>query len=343
MCLNYKSESRYKYGENADSDAPRLMGSPSQATSRLAESCEIVRTTTIHRVSVVSFKDQGSFGVCPLWMDKYLGSWRRPLHELDRGVSRCDPKRGQREVAGEFSVLDPEGMVFEAACGCIENTEEFHVCLDKGMVQLGDSLRGYPAVLRSSRISSLSRRLYSRLTSRDRCCFPRLCASAACLGPRAIQQGATSVACTTPTAASQFLLRVDGHQSDLLPSTFPSTAPMFELLLSHAHFSMNVAASGDASPVSRSFLPALKIRGTTVRMEQQSSNSSLPSDQSDTCSPTRMAMHINGVCEVITYASRLHAWRSLGGPHSDGVDPFASALPTAGAAPAAPRVDIFGR
>ena len=28
---------------------------------------------------------------------------------LDRGASRCDPKRGQREVAGEFSVPDFEG------------------------------------------------------------------------------------------------------------------------------------------------------------------------------------------------------------------------------------------
>ena len=33
-----------------------------RATGRLAESCEIVRTTN-HRVSVVSFEDQGSFGV----------------------------------------------------------------------------------------------------------------------------------------------------------------------------------------------------------------------------------------------------------------------------------------
>ena len=29
-----------------------------QATSRLAESCEIVRTTISHRISVVSFEDQ---------------------------------------------------------------------------------------------------------------------------------------------------------------------------------------------------------------------------------------------------------------------------------------------
>ena len=44
-------------------------------------------------------------------------------------------------------------------------------------------------------------------------------------------------------------------------------------------------------------------------------------DQPDTRSPARMAMHINGACEVIAYASRLHAGRSLGGPHSEGVDP----------------------
>ena len=44
---------------------------------------------------------------------------------LDRGPSRCDPKRGQRDVADESSAPDSEGMVFEAACGCFENTEEF--------------------------------------------------------------------------------------------------------------------------------------------------------------------------------------------------------------------------
>ena len=45
-------------------------------------------------------------------------------------ASRCDSKRGQREVAGESSVPDSEGMVFEAACGCCDNTEEIHVRLD---------------------------------------------------------------------------------------------------------------------------------------------------------------------------------------------------------------------
>ena len=65
------------------------------------------------------------------------------------------------------------------------------------------------------------------------------------------------------SVASQFLLHVDGHQSDLLSSTFPSRAPLFELLLSHAYFSMKVVApTGDASPVSRSFFPAIQIRGT---------------------------------------------------------------------------------
>ena len=47
--------------------------------------------------------------------------------------SRYDPKRGQREVAGEFSVPDSEGLVFEAARGGIENTEECHVRVDKGL------------------------------------------------------------------------------------------------------------------------------------------------------------------------------------------------------------------
>ena len=48
-------------------------------------------------------------------MDKYSGSWSRRLHGwrfADRGPFRCD--RGQREVAGEFSVSDSEGVVFEA-------------------------------------------------------------------------------------------------------------------------------------------------------------------------------------------------------------------------------------
>ena len=34
---------------------------------------------------------------------------------LDRGPSRWDPKLRQREAAGEFSVPDSEGMVFEVA------------------------------------------------------------------------------------------------------------------------------------------------------------------------------------------------------------------------------------
>ena len=33
---------------------------------------------------------------------------------MERGPSRCDPKRGHREVAGEFSVPDFQDMVFEA-------------------------------------------------------------------------------------------------------------------------------------------------------------------------------------------------------------------------------------
>ena len=73
---------------------------------------------------------------------------------LDRGLSRCDPKRGQREVPGEYSVPNSEGVVFEAACGSFENTEEFHVRLGKGMVESGDSLCGYLAgVARACSIS----------------------------------------------------------------------------------------------------------------------------------------------------------------------------------------------
>ena len=39
---------------------------------------------------------------------------------LDRGPFRCDPERGQREVAGEVSVPDFEGMVLEVAFGAVE-------------------------------------------------------------------------------------------------------------------------------------------------------------------------------------------------------------------------------
>ena len=56
-----------------------------------------------------------------------------------QGPSRCDPKRGQRELASEFSVPDSEDMVFEAGCDLLENTEEFHVRLGKVMVGWGDS------------------------------------------------------------------------------------------------------------------------------------------------------------------------------------------------------------
>ena len=69
------------------------------------------------------------------------------------------------------------------------------------------------------------------------------------------------------SVSSQFLIRVEGHQNDPFSSAFSSTTPLFELLVSHAHLSMNVvAATGDASPVSRSFLPALQFRATAVRM-----------------------------------------------------------------------------
>ena len=46
---------------------------------------------------------------------------------LDRGTSCFGPKRGQWEVAGEFSAPDSDGVLFEAACGCFEITAEFHV------------------------------------------------------------------------------------------------------------------------------------------------------------------------------------------------------------------------
>ena len=34
------------------------------------------------------------------------------------------------------------------------------------------------------------------------------------------------------------------------------------------------------------------------------------------------ALTAHTVCEVFTCASRLHVWRGLGGPHSDGEDPL---------------------
>ena len=48
----------------------------------------------------------------------------------------------------------------------------------------------------------------------------------------------------------------------------------------------------------------------------------------------------DGGCEVIACASRLHAWRILGGPQLR-CGSVASALPPAGAPPAAPRVEIL--
>ena len=92
----------------------------------LREECETVRTT-IHRVSVVSLKDQGAFGVMFLCGSRDLkGLPWVPLGEcvqnftvygglLDRAPSRFDPKHGQWEVAGEFSEPDSEGTVFEPA------------------------------------------------------------------------------------------------------------------------------------------------------------------------------------------------------------------------------------
>ena len=59
---------------------------------------------------------------------------------MEGSCSRCGPERGQREVAGEFSVPDSEDTVFEASCDFLENKEEqFHVRLDKVMVEWSDS------------------------------------------------------------------------------------------------------------------------------------------------------------------------------------------------------------
>ena len=71
-----------------------------------------------------------------------------------------DPKCGQREVAGDFSEPDSEGTVStgwslsRSLRGCFEIAEEFHVRLDKGMEESGDSLCGYLAgVARACSIS----------------------------------------------------------------------------------------------------------------------------------------------------------------------------------------------
>ena len=65
-----------------------------------------------------------------VWVRGQDGSVTEDL--LDRGTSRCASKRGQREVAVEFSVPDSEGVLFEVACGCFEHTAEFHVRFRKG-------------------------------------------------------------------------------------------------------------------------------------------------------------------------------------------------------------------
>ena len=54
-------------------------------------------------------------------------------------------------------MLDSVSMVSEARCDFFENTEDFHVRLDKGMVESGDSLRGLPACVRFLRMSSRQR------------------------------------------------------------------------------------------------------------------------------------------------------------------------------------------
>ena len=75
--------------------------------------------------------------------------------------SRFDPKRGQRVAPGEVSEPVFEGTAFESSGwslssplrGSVENAGEFHVCLEKGMEESGDSLCGHAAGARSFRMS----------------------------------------------------------------------------------------------------------------------------------------------------------------------------------------------
>ena len=136
-----------------------------RATSLLAESCEIVRTRSSHRVPVVSFEDQVSFGVCPRCLDKYLGSWRRPLHDWRFAGSWPLPLWPQARSAGCGRRVLCAWFRRYGVRGCVRLLWEHGrvpVRLDKTMVESGDSLRGYPAGVRSVRMSSSSRRLYSR-------------------------------------------------------------------------------------------------------------------------------------------------------------------------------------
>ena len=68
---------------------------------------------------------------------------------LEGGRSRCDPKRGQREVADAVSVPHSEDMVFKAGYDFFENTEESHERLDMVKVEWNDSMCGHLAGVRS--------------------------------------------------------------------------------------------------------------------------------------------------------------------------------------------------
>ena len=103
------------------------------------------------------------------------------------------------------------------------------------------------------------------------------------------------------SAASQFLLRVDDHRSDLLPrlshqrllcvSSCSTCTFLHECGCCHER---RVASNG-------SLLPAIQIRGTAGRMEQSCSMRVSRQTSQDICSPARMAMYISGMSMLIAY------------------------------------------
>ena len=95
-------------------------------------------------------------------MDKYLGSWERRLHDSSSTGSWCLPLWPQaRSAGGSRRVLVPhfEGMVSEAACGCFEDTEEFHVRCREGyeLHVRGRALHELSRVVNDTLRTSLSR------------------------------------------------------------------------------------------------------------------------------------------------------------------------------------------
>ena len=126
------------------------------------------------------------------------------------------------------------------------------------------------------------------------------------LGPRATQQDTTSAIARRGlgSVAFQLLLRVDDNQSDLVPLALSSANFCSAFTLLHKCYCCHWRRVASE----RTYLRPIQIRGTAVRTEHTSSNSTLPSDQPGTCSQARKAMHISERREVIAYASRFASW-----------------------------------